>query len=326
MHIFNKKKLAYKYKNRFYNTDERSTESFFFGTLPSFLKSLIGRSRRTRDRTGDWVCRYTAPLQMENTLHVTWIGHSSFLVQVGMVNILIDPVFAEISAFFPRLLAPGISLDQLPPIDLILISHNHHDHMDELSLKSLVKKFPAVAIAVPLGDKNWFTKRDIFKVTEHEWCDVTQIQIGEQMVELTFLPAWHWSRRGLFDRNRSLWGSWMIQSSGSTIYFGGDTAYASHFIDIGKRFKTIDVALLPIGPCTPREWMKYSHMDARDAVHAAKDLNASNIIPMHWGTFPFGEDPFALPIEQLSRAWKDAYTDADTKKLHIVKAGQVVTF
>lgn len=257
--------------------------------------------------------------------NVTWLGHSTFLIQIGGINILTDPIFGHPSFLFPRVLPLGIPVAQLPPIDAVILSHNHPDHMDAPSLYTIKQQFPHARILVPEGDKAWFDRRGYSNVSEHSWWEDSQIAVPNAditPVRFTFLPSIHWSARGLFDRNKSLWGSWMIEWDGHSIYFAGDTAYGHHFANIGHHFPSIDLALMPVGPCEPHDWMAHNHVSAEQAGQAFLDLKAKQFIPMHWGTFIFGYDHFELPIERISNWWQANADAVVGKKLHLCKVGQ----
>jgi len=299
-------------RKRFYNpSGESAPESLLFGTLPSLLKSFSSRFFHKKPQPAAWLHPQQIPFRSQE-LSITWIGHATFLIQVAGLNILTDPVFGEVSTFFPRILAPGIHLDTLPSIDYVLISHNHWDHMDAASLTALKERHPGMQVLVPQGDKEWFTKRK-FQAHELNWWETH----SNKNVTFSFLPAVHWSGRGLFDTNRSLWGSWMVHAADRSIYFAGDTAYGEHFKQIAHEYGSIDVALMPIGPCEPKEWMLKNHMDVERSMQAFQDLQASHFIPMHWGTFPFGNDQFDAPITQLKKH------SAGLKKgsFYLIKAG-----
>lgn len=264
------------------------------------------------------------PVQRSEKPIITWIGHSTFLIQMNNINILTDPIFGDATSLFPRILQPGINLAQLPLIDYVILSHNHPDHMEAPSLLVLRDMHPGCTFLVPLGDKQWFDARDFTRVSEYTWWQDDSFPLPDgQHIKFTFLPAFHWSQRGLFDKNKSLWGSWMIELGGKTIYFGGDTAYSRHFKSIGKEFERIDCAILPIGPCDPHKWMKFSHANAHGAYQGFKDLNAQHFIPMHWGTFYFGTDTFDTPMTLLKNVWqKHAGKEVTYDQLHILCAGQ----
>lgn len=310
---------------RFYFTECHKLESFWRGTIPTFIQSLIGRSRRMKEAIIEpWVSQ-GCPVKSSIKPQITWIGHATFLIQLGGLNILTDPIFGDASFLFPRVLPVGVSLDQMPSIDVVLISHNHHDHMDENSLKIIKKLYPDAAIMVPWGDKKWFDRRGYRNVNEFSWWEDTSVaeQVHQDApVQFTFLPSAHWSQRGLFDKNKSLWGSWMIEWGGYTIYFAGDTAYAHHFASIGHHFPSIDVVLMPIGPCEPHEWMSHTHVNAEQAGQAFLDLKAQQFIPMHWGTFIFGYDHFELPITRIKHWWQNQSNELQGKKLHLCKVGE----
>ncbi len=301
-----------KKNNRFYNAiPDHEPESVIFGTIPSLLKTFLKSFSRKKAQPADWLSPQQIPFRSKE-LSITWIGHATFLIQVADLNILTDPVFGEVSSFFPRILAPGVHLDTLPSIDYVLISHNHWDHMDAASLTALKERHPGMQVLVPQGDKQWFAKRN-FVAHEYSWWESHQVEAAQ----FSFLPAVHWSGRGLFDTNRSLWGSWMIRAGQRSIYFAGDTAYGTHFKQIAHEYNEIDVALMPIGPCEPKEWMLRTHMNVERSLQAFQDLGANHFLPMHWGTFPFGHDHFDEPISLL----KKEKSKNKSGVIHSIKAG-----
>lgn len=247
---------------------------------------------------------------------ITWLGHATFLIQIGSFNIITDPVFYSISPIIKRLVPCPIQPSDLPPIHAILISHNHPDHLDEKSILALRHHQPLVL--VPQGDKPWFKQRQFTTVHEMTWGDVKTAD----GLEFTFLPASHWSGRHIFNLNKSLWGSWLIRHKDNSIYFAGDTAYSGHFATIGRQYKPIDVALLGIGPQTPRNLMFDAHTSAQEAVQGFIDLGAKHLIPMHWGTIMFGLDTFELPLINLKLYWHERRNELSDKVLHIVKFGE----
>ncbi len=246
---------------------------------------------------------------------VTWIGHATFLIQLDGLNILTDPVFYDLSILAERLVRAAVMPEALPKIDVIIISHNHRDHVDEKSLMALRHHQPLMC--VPMGNKQWFSSHGFTNVIEMTWGD--QTTIGN--VKLTFLPASHWTGRSIFDINKSLWGSWMIESAGFTTYFAGDSAYADHFAAIGKKYPVIDLALMPVGPNEPHDLIYDAHVSAEESVQAFLELGAQHFIPMHWGTFVFGLDSFYLPIERLIASW-GSKEELRTKTLHVIKFGE----
>lgn len=226
-----------------------------------------------------------------DTPSITWLGHSTFLIQVKDTNLLTDPIFGDLSFMYPRKSPCGLRFDQLPTIHVVLISHNHRDHFDKPSLR-LLRDRDDPLIVTPRGLRDIEFPR-IVEVPR--WWQTTKIST----LTLTLLPAKHWSNRGLFDVNHALCGSWMINE----IYFAGDSAYGPHYKAIAQHFPEIQVALLPIGPNEPDHLMRRSHMSTEQAGQAFLDLNAKTMIPMHWGTFELGTDTFDSPLKRLDRWW-----------------------
>lgn len=310
--------FPHRHKKKYYNYHKEKYHAVFLNSALLFLRSLMHRALRKKPVFCEWVAPNIYSSEPSFIPTITWVGHSTFLIQIDGITILTDPIFGNASFLFKRIFPPGISLESLTSVDYILLSHNHRDHMDAQTLLHLRSHNPHVL--VPEGDKSWFIRREFRLVKEKGWWESFKVMHAGEPLTFTFLPAHHWSQRSLFDRNKSLWGSWMIQYKNYTIYFAGDTAYASHFSKIKDQFPEIDVALMPIGPCEPHELMKAAHLNAQQAGQAFLELNAKNFIPMHWGTFYFGADSFSYPCEQLLAWWQNKAIPRS--KLHILKIGQ----
>lgn len=314
--------------NRYFNNEQDGTKGFLAETIYMFFKNQLAQRKRCTQTSAAWLDKQVLHHDNQDHSHplITWIGHSSFLIRANGITILTDPIFGNASFLYKRILPAGLLPHELPPIDVIILSHNHRDHMDEASLLAL-RHNEQMHILVPHGDKAWFDKRNFSNVQEFTWWEQTVLSIDRvcKDIRLTFMPAIHWSQRGLFDKNRSLWGSWMLEVGGTCMYFAGDTAYSSHFGAIAQEFPHIDIAFMPIGPCEPRYWMEHVHMSAQQAGQAFLDLKARHFIPMHWGTFLFGIDHFELPIEYLLTWWQQNRTALEGKIVHLLKAGKSYT-
>ncbi|NBD21353.1 MBL fold metallo-hydrolase [Aquabacterium fontiphilum] len=249
----------------------------------------------------------------------TWIGHITVLLQVGGLNILTDPVFSE--RCFPvqwagpkRHTPPGLTLAQLPRIDVVLLSHNHYDHMDEHSLVSLATQRGGPPLFItPLGHRHWFARRGIHHVVELDWWDTHVLPETDRSLRIpvTLTPAQHWSARTTTDALRSLWGSFVVRSPDCHVFFSGDTAYSKDFIDIRQHFARdhtpeqgggFDLALLPIGAYEPRWFMKDQHCNPEEAVQIFQDLGCKRAIAVHWGTFQLTDEALDEPPRALRTA------------------------
>lgn len=238
---------------------------------------------------------------------LTWVGHATFLIQIAGLNVLTDPVFSRrVSPFSfagPRRLAPlGLTPAELPPIDLVLISHNHYDHLDAAAVRAIAAASPAVQFAVPLGLRRWFAARGIERVVELDWWQSAMLGTAR----VTALPTQHFSGRGLHDRNATLWCSLLLEAGGKFVYFAGDTGYSPDFADIGAAHPGIDLALLPIGAYDPRWFMKSVHVDPEEAVRIFQDLGARHAAAMHWGTFRLTTEALDEPPKRLAKALAEA--------------------
>jgi L-ascorbate metabolism protein UlaG (beta-lactamase superfamily) len=234
-------------------------------------------------------------------VRVTFVNHATVLVQVGTINVLTDPVWSErvgpLSFAGPqRHKGPGIRFQDLPPIDAVVISHNHYDHCDFPTLRALAQAHHPVILG-GLGTKAMLDDAGIPGGAEADWWQ--SIDLPAQRGRITITPSQHWSRRGFFDQNNTLWGSYMIEADGKRVYFAGDTGYGAHFGAVAQKVGKPDVALLPIGAYEPRWFMAPSHMAPRDAVQAHLDLGAKQSMGIHWGTFDLADEGQYEPVGQL---------------------------
>ncbi len=242
---------------------------------------------------------------------LTFVGHSTFLIQTSTVTIITDPVFSEraspLSFIGPkRVRAAGIPIAQLPRIDLVLLSHNHYDHCDLPSLRSIARRFDPVLVT-PLGNAALARRAGFSRVEERDWWEAATAT----PLPVTVTPAQHFSARTPFDRNRALWGSFVVEIEGRRLFFGGDSGYAPHFREIRERHGAIDLALLPIGAYEPRWFMGPIHLNPDEAVRAHLDLGAARSIGMHFGTFQLTTEAIDEPLRALDRA-RQAHGVADT--------------
>jgi L-ascorbate metabolism protein UlaG (beta-lactamase superfamily) len=229
---------------------------------------------------------------------VTWIGHATFLLQLGGLRIATDPVWSpRLSGVVPRLVSPGLSLEKAQPIDLVTVSHNHYDHLDIPTLKRIG---PTALYVTPLGNGDLLRTCGLTKVVELEWWQ--SHRHGD--LEITLVPARHWSMRMPWTRNEMLWGGFVFKTPEGTAYHSGDTALFDGFREIGKRAEKIDWAMLPIGAYEPRWFMEPQHMNPSDAGEAFDRLGAENLLAMHWGTFRLTDEPVLEPPAKMRDWWR----------------------
>ncbi|MER6233408.1 MULTISPECIES: MBL fold metallo-hydrolase [Streptomyces] len=236
-----------------------------------------------------------------DTAAVTWAGHASWVVRIGGLTVLTDPVWSRRILGTPARITPaGVRWEELPPVDAVLISHNHYDHLDAPTLRRLPRDTP---LLVPAGLGRWCRRRRFTCVTELDWWE--SVELGG--VRFDFVPSHHWSKRTLLDTCRSLWGGWVLDDGGGhRIYFAGDTGYGHWFKEIGRRYPDLDLAMLPIGAYEPRWWLSDVHTDPEEAVQAYADLGARAMAPMHWATFLLSAEPVLEPLTRLRTAWWQA--------------------
>ena len=256
--------------------------------------------------------------------YAVWIGHSTYLLNNGDLTILTDPVFSKRASPFSwagpkRLIAPAISIEELPDIDVITVSHNHYDHLDIASLKTLHKLNPNASFLVSKGDMDLLVRSGIKNVTEFLWWEDLEVK----NTLFTFTPVQHWSARGFRDRNKSLWGGWFMQSSDHTIYHAGDTGYSDDFKETRSRLGSPDFAKIPIGGYDPLWFMRYHHVNPLESIQIALDLGVPKSFGMHWGTFRLTDEDILEPAQLI---------DQELKKLNLaddffrtVKPGEILS-
>ena len=235
---------------------------------------------------------------------VTWIGHATVLLQLSGVNILTDPHFTEraspLSFAGPkRWVLPALRLDELPHIDIVLISHNHYDHLDLATVRRLAQQAGGPPrFYVPLGLARWFREQNLPVHAELDWWD----RRDDGTLAVHLVPMQHWSARTPWDRNETLWGGFVVEAPDFRFICTGDTGYSADFKDIGKRFGSFDLAALPIGAYAPRWFMQTQHVNPAEAVQIHRDLNARQSLAVHWGTFVLTDEPLDELPRQLAEA------------------------
>ena len=255
----------------------------------------------------------------KGSIRITFITHASFLIQMDGINILADPIWSARCSPYSwagpkRHTRPGLDLDTLPPIGAVLISHNHFDHLDAPTLKKLAARGTRRAV-VPLGNASLVTETGISEVDELDWWQ--SIRLTPDLT-ITLVQAQHFSSRTLWDRNKALWGGFVISGPSGNVYFAGDNGYGPHFKEIARRFSPIMVAIIPISPYQPKSKTKTSattrmkvHMGPEEAVQTHLDLGAQTSIAAHLQTFQLGPDTFYEAVEGLAKNLKDRQMPSD---------------
>ncbi|MGE0314756.1 MAG: MBL fold metallo-hydrolase [Lautropia sp.] len=256
---------------------------------------------------------------------VTWIGHATVLLQVAGKTILTDPHFGDraspVSFIGPKRRMPlPATLDELPRIDLVVISHDHYDHLDAPTIRRLVAQAGGEPVfAVPLGNERLLAELGARRIVALDWWERRSIE----GLEIGCLPVHHWSARGLGDRNENLWSGWRIAADGFSFVFVGDTGYSADFAEIGRRAGPFDLAAIPIGAYEPRWFMKAQHVNPSEAVQILRDLRARSAMAIHWGTFELTDEPLDRPLVDLAAAL--AADDADARRFEVYRHGETRT-
>jgi N-acyl-phosphatidylethanolamine-hydrolysing phospholipase D len=251
---------------------------------------------------------------------VTWMGHSTLLIQLDGVNLLTDPHWSNraspLSFAGPRRVTPpGLRFEDLPPIHLVLISHNHYDHLDVATVKRLAETHRPLFL-VPLGLKAWFAALGITQVEELDWWQSRSFN----GLTLTSLPAQHFSARSIWDLNRTLWSGWAVAGREKRFFFAGDTGYYEVFKEIGDRLGPFDLAAISIGAYMPASIMRLSHTTPEEALRLFEDVKGKRFIPIHWGTFDLAEEPIEEPRGRLEAEARRLGLDPD--RLWVLRHGE----
>lgn len=289
-------------ENGFLNTDPDFAEAGFTEMAPWILKKLPANFSSSEKIEIPRVYNDGVLIREQRPYTVTWIGHSTALVQMEGKTFITDPVWSNRVGPFrwagtERISEPGMSIDKLPPLDFVLISHNHYDHLDEDSIEEIVDRNPGVTFLVPLRVRDWFEERGLRNIIELDWWEGATV-MG---LKIICTPAQHFSGRWLNDRNQTLWCSWTVLGK-KRLYFAGDSGYCSHFKTIGKKFGPFDLTMIPIGAYEPRKLMKPVHMNPEEAVQTFLDVLGKKLMGIHWGTFVMTDEPMDEPPKKLYEA------------------------
>jgi N-acyl-phosphatidylethanolamine-hydrolysing phospholipase D len=268
------------------------------------------------------------PRASDTAFAATWIGHSTALLQFGGINLLTDPVFSQraspVQWMGPRrIMDAALPIDALPPLDVVVVSHNHYDHLDKPAVKRIARAHPGMTWVVPLGLGAYIRRWGAREVIELDWWQ----QVAIDALRVTATPARHFSARRLRDRNRSLWCGFAFEVAGKRAYFAGDTAYHPEFGEIGARFGPFDFVMIPIGAYDPRWFMRIVHVDPEEAVRIYEDLVAPHagrplplMLGVHWGTFRLTDEPMDEPPRRTLARWRAIGLDED--RLWIARFGE----
>lgn len=318
-------------KGRFTNINGELSHGSFSVRFPFFLRrigtSILGRSGALKLTPND------GAFLRENAKHstptVTWIGHATLLVQMEHLTFLTDPTWAKrpspVRWLGPnRFVKPGLSIDNLPDIDFVLISHNHYDHLDLPTLRRLAKRNAETRFFVPLGNAALLRKNGIEQVQELDWGETVSISGAT----IHCLPSQHWSKRGLGDTNKALWSSWAVTGPERRFYFAGDTGYFKGFAEVGENLGPFDLAAVPIGAYEPSAMMRASHLNPEEAIRAAVDLKAQRALAIHFGTFNLSDEPLADPPLRFKVAAQKAEKDnqLQSKNAWLMNIGETREF
>ncbi|WP_024514830.1 MBL fold metallo-hydrolase [Bradyrhizobium sp. Tv2a-2] len=316
-------------------SDHFDGERFFDpqGAPPKKLREVLRwqfGGERERVKWPEWVDNAfsdTPPPRVDGgKVRLSFVGHASWLIQTAGLNILVDPVWSmRVSpvrwAGPKRHNDPGIAFPALPRIDTVLVSHGHYDHLDVATLSRLAKTF-APRVITPLGNDLAMRAADVaIKAESYDWHNRVEIGGG---VAVTLVPTHHWSARGMFDRNRALWASFVLETQAGKIYIVGDSGYGEgkHFRHVAEAHGPLRLALLPIGAYEPRWFMRDQHMNPADAVKALADCRAEAALAHHHGTFQLTDEAIDAPALALAEALDAAKIPRE--RFAVLKPGQVV--
>jgi L-ascorbate metabolism protein UlaG (beta-lactamase superfamily) len=294
-----RKKLHHREDGSFFNPWCRDCRKGSFDYLKWRLSWNVYREEKKKEVRFNVERPDFIKLDKESGDYMVWLGHSTVLMRVGNKTIITDPVFWDVNFFIKRKTPFPIEPEKLPPIDYVFVSHGHYDHLNTKTIKFLKERFDPIFITGP-GYEDYFTSIGTSKHIVLDWWESYVVEA----MKITSLPVHHWSKRGLFDTNRMLWCSFLIEREGVKYYWVGDSGYYGGYREIGEKFGPIDVLFVPLGGYEPRWFMRTYHVNPEEAVEIAKDVRAKTFIPIHWGTFDLTDEPLWLPIEHLKEIYK----------------------
>ena len=281
-------------------------------------KKPQAKEKKADNYKPDWQENKTVFQSDENVL--MWLGHACFFIRINGVSLLTDPCLGRVSGLMKRNIPIPCDVSDIQNIDYLLMSHGHRDHFDVSSLRKILRHNPDAQFLAPMDLGSLIRPLGTQNYQEAAWYQ--QYQIRHEGLQITFLPAIHWNRRGLFDFNDMLWGSFMIESPNYNIYFAGDTAYGDHFQQIRNTFNevTIDTAIMPIGAYKPAVIMQGSHVNPQESVKAFNELQSHNFVPMHFGTYDLSDEPMGEPIRTVRKLSRQGTLKGNLKELAVGEA------
>ena len=286
---------AHHNNGRYLNPWLKETRASYWGLIKW---KLLSRNRFKEERKRPFSFKVETPdftsLDRSGSDYIVWLGHSTVLIKAGSKTIITDPVFWDVNFLIRRKAPFPIDPERLPRIDICLISHGHYDHLNTRSVAFLKERHNPLFITGP-GYEEYFRPLGPIRHVPLDWNEEYSIE----GVRIRSLPCQHWTKRTLFDTNRMLWCSFLIESKGKKYYWIGDTGYYEGFRSIGSRHGPVDVLIVPIGAYEPRWFMKGAHVNPEEALLIARDVSARLVIPAHWGTFDITDEPLWMPPERL---------------------------
>lgn len=245
---------------------------------------------------------------------IVWLGHASFFIRLNGVTMITDPCLRDLPTI-PRMVGLPCEIEEIRGLDYILISHGHRDHFDKATLRKLIPKNFGVEMLAPLKMGPLIESIGMQRYQEAAWW---QQYKTDERVNIIYLPAKHWHKRGAFDLNNMLWGSFFIESHDQRIFFAGDTAYAPHFKEIREILKDeIDICIMPIGAYKPASMMQHSHTSPEEAIRGFQELGGEKFIPMHYGTYDLSDEPPGEPIRKLRQAATNGSLQGELIELNV---------
>jgi L-ascorbate metabolism protein UlaG (beta-lactamase superfamily) len=282
------------------------------------VKWKLSRNPQKEEKKNDTFQLQVVPLNgfSKHTNSIIWLGHSSFLINIGGISMITDPCFFNLPSGKRKTPLPCM-VDSLKSIDYVLISHDHRDHFDKKSVESLAGNNPDIEALIPLNGSRLFKGKKLSNIKRQEAGWYQEYNLADS-IRIVFLPAKHWGRRGLNDFNKTLWGSFLIIKDNLKIFFAGDTAYdETLFKEINNLFGDIDVCMIPIAAYSPQFLMKHEHVNPEEAVQIFQDLSGKCFIPMHYGTYDLSDEPLSEPIKRLKKLAEKNGCRTQIKKMDV---------